>query len=433
MDTRAGGATAPAVPSPCAKKGERFPVRDIDLYGRLLLLEEPWFVDQIDMDERGQEIHVMVEMRGGAKLPCPECGQADCTVKDRRPRAWRHLDTCQFKTLIHGPVPRVECPKCGVKTVEPPWAHKHSRFTLLFERLAVMALQEMSVKGSCRLLRVTWDEADGIMARAVERGLARRDLSNLRRIGIDEKAVGKGQNYVTIVHDLDTSKVVWVGVERTQETLDRFFETLGPEGCERIECIAMDMWEPYRAACRRWIADADNKTVLDRFHLDKHLNEAVNDVRKAEHRALKEQGIELLTGSRYDWLYRPENLPPESEARFNELRQYDLETVRAWAIKENFRHFWTYVYEANARKFFDQWHFWATHSRLKPIITAAKRMKRHFERIITYFRHRVTNATAEGINNKIQSVTKKAYGFRNRQRFINAIYFHCAGLQLCPL
>ena len=173
-------------------------MRDIDLYGRLLLLAEPWFVDQIDMDEQGQEIHGMVELRGGAKLACPECGQADCTLKDRRARAWRHLDTCQFKTLIHASVPRIDCPKCGVKTVEPPWAQKHSRFTLLFERLAVMALQEMSVTGARRLLRISWDEADAIMARAVQHGLARRDLSNLRRIGIDEKSVGKGQNYVTM-------------------------------------------------------------------------------------------------------------------------------------------------------------------------------------------------------------------------------------------
>ena len=407
-------------------------MRDIELYSKLLMLAEPWHVEEIEMDEAGQEIHVMVEMRAGSKLACPSCGRAGYSVKDRRPRAWRHLDTCQFKTLVHGCLPRIPCPKCGVKTVEPPWAQKHSRFTLLFERLAIAALGEMSVKGACGLLRITWDEADTIMSRAVEYGLSRRDLSGLRRIGIDEKSARKGHNYVTIVHDLETSKVVWVGVDRTQETLDRFFEMLGAEGCEQIECITMDMWEPYRAACRRWIPDADEKTVLDRFHLDKHLNDSVNEVRKAEHRALSEQGCDLLKKTKYDWLYRPENRPPASEARFAELRHYDLKTVRAHAIKETFRHFWGYVYEANARKFFARWYYWATHSRLKPIIAAAKRMKKHFARIITYFRYRVTNSIAEGINNKIQTVKKKAYGFRNRQRFISAIYFHCAGLQLSP-
>jgi transposase len=407
-------------------------MRDIELYSKLLMLEWPWQVDDIEMDEKGREIHVMVEMEVGAKLPCPECGRADCSVKDRRERAWRHLDTCQFKTLIHASVPRIDCPQCGVKTVQPPWAGKHARFTLLFERLAIAALQQMSIKGTCQMLRITWDEADAIMRRAVEFGLKRRDRSNPRRIGIDEKSAGKGHDYVTIVHDLDTSKVVWVGEEREEATLDQFFEWLGAEGCRRIECIAMDMWAPYRASCRRWIDEADNKTVLDRFHLDKHLNEAVNEVRKAEHRALQEQNIDLLKGTRYDWLYRPENRPAKSEARFRQLRHYDLQTVRAYAIKENFRHFWSYVYEANARKFFQEWHFWATHSRLRPIIKAAKRMKNHFERIITYFRHRATNSIAEGINNKIEAAKRKAYGFRNRKRFINAIYFHCAGLQLCP-
>lgn len=408
-------------------------MRDKDLYKTILGLESPWSIMDVTMDVAGETITVRVELKPGATLPCPACGKKDCSIKDRRERTWRHLDTCQFKTIINAPLPRTACPECGVKTTAPPWAEKHSRFTLLFERFAIDALLEMSAKGTCRLLRLTWDEADGIMARAVARGLRKRDLSGLTRIGIDEKSVRKGHRYITVVYNLETSKVVWMGEDRREETLDRFFAVLSKAALARIECITMDMWKPYRASCRKWIPNADEKTVLDRFHIESHLNKAVDKVRREEHRALKAQGIDLLDRSKWDWLYHPENLPPAREMRFNELRQYDLKTVRGHAIKENFRHFWRYIYPANARRFFKAWYFWATHSRLDPIVKVAKSFKRHFERIVTFFKLRATNSIAEGINNKIQSVKKKAYGFRNTRRFMNAIYFHCAGLELYPL
>jgi transposase len=408
-------------------------MRDRDLYRTILGIESPWEITDVTLDAKGETITVRVELKPGVRLACPECGRDGCAIRDRRERTWRHLDTCQFKTLITAPLPRTECRDCGVKTVSPPWAERHSRFTMLFERFAIDALLEMSVTGGCRLLRITWDEAARIIERAVARGLARRDFSTLRGIGIDEKSVRKGHRYVTVVYDLDTSCVIWVGEDRREETLDRFFASL-PEGViDQIECITMDMWEPYRASCRKWIADADEKTVLDRFHIERHLNEAVDTVRKREHRELMAEDIDLLAKSKWDWLHRPENVPPKREATFKELRQYDLKTVRAHAIKENFRHFWNYIYPGNAKRFFQDWYYWATHSRLQPIITVAKRIKKHFERILTYFRFRATNSTAEGLNNKIQAIKTKAYGFRNLHHFMNAIYFHCSDLELHPL
>ena len=407
-------------------------MRDTSLYQQILGLEAPWQVSEVTLDAQGETITVRVTLPEGVRLPCPVCGRPDCSIKDRSDRTWRHLNTCQFMTLLVASLPRTICPECGVKTITPPWALKHSRFTLLFERLAIDMIQEMSMSAACRLLGLTWDEADGIVERAVRRGLARRDLSQLRRIGIDEKSVLRGQRYITVVYDLDTSRVIWMGEDRTEETLDGFFSSLPEEVLEQIQCLTMDMWKPYRASCRKWIKDADQKTVLDRFHIERHLNEAVNDVRKAEHRELKKHGIDLLEHTKWDWLYHPENLPPEREARFENLRQYDLKTIRGHAIKENFRHFWNYAYPANARKFFKRWYFWATHSRLEPMVKVAKMLKRHFDRIVSFSRLRATNSTAEGINNKIQTINKKAYGFRNVQRFINAIYFHCGGLDLYP-
>jgi transposase len=366
-------------------------MRDTSLYQQILGLHEPWKVERVVLDEAAGTITVHVALPAGTRLPCPECGRADCAIKDRAERTWRHLDTCQFRTLLRAPLPRTDCPTCGVKTIVAPWALKGSRFTLLFERLAIDALQEMSVEGASRLLGLTWEEAAGIMDRAVARGLERRDVSSLRRIGIDEKAVLKGHRYIT-----------------------------------------MDMWAPYRASCRKWVVDADAKTVLDRFHIERYLNAAVDDVRRAEQRMLKSYGIDTLDRTRWDWLYHPENLPPERLADFEELRDSDLRTARAYALKENFRHFWDYKRAGNARRFFEDWFAWAMGSALEPVKKVARMFERHFDRILTYFRHRATNATAEGLNNKIQTIKKKAYGFRNVDRFINATYFHGAGLRLHP-
>ena len=408
-------------------------MRDTALYEQILGLSAPWQVTGVTMDQQAQTITVQVELPPAATLACPACGRAGCTIKDRQDRQWRHLDTCQFKTLIRAPLPRTDCPECGVKTIAPPWALKHSRFTLLFERFAIDALLEMSIQGACRLLQISWDEADGIIERAVGRGLARRDLSKLRRIGIDEKQVLSGHRYITLVYDLDTAKVVWMGEDRTEATLDRFFESLSKEVLGQIECITMDMWKPYRASCRRWIAGADEKTVLDRFHLERHLNNALNDVRKQEARDLAASGSQLLKKTKFDWLYRPENLPAERAERMLENRHYDLKTGRAWAIKEHFRRMWNFVFPEGARRFFKGWYFWATHSRLTPMIKVAKMFHEHLERILTYFTQRVTNSLAEGVNNKVEAIKRKAYGFRNVQRYINAIYFHCGGLDLYPL
>jgi transposase len=409
-------------------------MKDTELYRVLLGLKEPWQIEAVALSEAEETITVRVGLPPNTRLSCPECGTPGCTIKDRRERTWRHLDTCQFKTLVAAPLPRTDCPKCGVKTITPPWAQPHSRFTLLFERLAIEALLEMTTTGACRLLRLTWDEADGIMQRAVGRGLSQRDLSGLRRIGIDEKAVLKGHNYVTVVSDLDTSKVVWVGPDRTKETLEGFFQSLPPGVPAQIDAIAMDMWQPYRSVCRKWIPNAESKIVLDRFHIEKHLSQAVDAVRREEHRELTAEGRNDLKATRYAWLYRPENLPPTYQRReFEHLRNSNLRTARAWAIKEQFQRLWFYRYPGCARRFFEDWHEWAIKSRLEPMKKVAQRLLKHLPRILNYIRHGVTNARAEGINNKIQTIKKKAYGFRNIPRFINAIYFHCAGLKLHPL
>ena len=405
-------------------------MRDIELYKAILGLTPPWTVVSVNLDVKGQQVTVHVQA-GDGPFPCPEC-QTTVPGYDRKPRRWRHLDTCQFTTWIEVEVPRVECPTHGVKQLPVPWAEPGSQFTALFERFAIDLLRECAVQGGADLLRITWDEAWGIKARAVARGLARRGRTVVARLGVDEKAIAKRHRYLTVVADLERSRVLYLAEDRKQESLDGFWTTLTPAQREGIEAIAMDMWEPYIQSTLVHLDDATAKIVFDKFHIAKHLHDAVDKVRKAEHRALQQAQDDRLTGTKYLWLMRPQAMTDAQRATFRGLQRSDLKVARAWALKERFRHFWAYTYRGAAQRFFARWFWRATHSRLKPMAKVAKLIQRHLPNVLTYLRHRLTNAGLEAVNATIQWVKKTARGFRNVEHFKTAIYFHCGGLDLYP-
>jgi len=225
---------------------------------------------------------------------------------------------------------------------------------------------------------------------------------------------------------------MYVGEGRQQSSLDGFWETLREEQKQSIAAVAMDMWDPYVASVREHVPGADRKIVFDKFHIAKYLGEAVDRVRRGEQKTLKAAGDDRLTGTRYDWLRHPAGMEAKDRREFALLRNSGLKTARAWALKETAMAMFEYIYERPARKHFHWWHNWAVRSRLKPMIEVGRMLQRRFENIITYLRHRVTNAASESINAKIQWVKYTARGFRNKQNFANAIYFHCGGLDLRP-
>jgi transposase len=290
----------------------------------------------------------------------------------------------------------------------------------------------VTCKARPRLLRISWDEAWALMGRAVARGLAAKPAKVPARVGVDEKSVGQGQDYITVVSDLDAGTVEYIADERRQASLDGYFTGLTAGQREQIQAVAMDMWEPYIRSVRGNLTDPDNKIVFDRYHVMGYLGTAVDTVRKREHRALVAAGDNRLAGSKYLWLYSAENLPERHIQRFAALRAVDLKTGRAWAIKENLRHFWTYQRRGWGERHWRRWYFWATHCRLRPVIDAAKTLKRHQAGLLSYFTHRITNAAAESLNSRIQAIRVAARGYRNRDNFKTAIYFHCGGLQLYP-
>jgi transposase len=305
-------------------------MQDRQLYAEILGIRAPWFVDRVELKLSDGEVHVHLEHHEVGQWPCPECGEA-CRQYDHQPeRQWRHLDTCQYQTILHAKPPRAECDQHGVRVVKLPWAEPSSRFTALFERLAIDWLTAASQKAVGERLDLSWDEVHGIMERAVERGLERRQAEPLARLGVDEKAFRKGQKYFTLVNDLERSRVLYVAEDRTQTSLDGFWPTLSPEQVASIEAVAMDMWDPYIASVREHVPEAGGKIVFDKFHIAKHLGEAVDRVRRRENKTLRAAGDDRLAGTRYDWLRHPAAMDPKDRREFAALRNSNLKTARAW-------------------------------------------------------------------------------------------------------
>jgi transposase len=407
---------------------------DRTLYATILGITPPWDVARVELDDTAKAVHVWIEERPGTTFPCPEC-QTVSPLHDHVERSWRHLDTCQYETRLHARVPRVDCAEHGVKTVPVPWATAHSRFTVLFERLAIAWLKEATPAAVARRLGLTWEEANGIVERAVQRGLARRPSMAGRRLGIDEHSYLKHFQFVTMVVDLDEQTVLHVADDRSAETLAAYFESLSIDERLAIEAIAMDMWDPYRRTVRDYVPDGDTKIVFDKFHVMRHVMEAMDQVRRREQRELRARGDRRLTGTKFLWLKTTvgrHDFTAASRRQFRQLRESTLKSARAWAMKEAFRHIWAYQSIPAARAFFDRWQAWAIRSRLKPMIHVAGIIRRHLENILNYLVHRITNAVTEGLNAKIQWIKYSSRGFRNRERFKLAIYFHCGGLDLDP-
>ncbi len=400
-------------------------------YEQLLGLTFPWVVSEVDIDTQAMQLTIHVIWTSGNKAPCPECNQP-CTLQDhRQERKWRHLDTMQFETIIACCVPRAHCLTHGDKTIRAPWAEPHSRFTSLFERFAIdVIVAAKNLTQAKQLLRLSWDQLQRVQEQAVSRGLARRGGERIPHVGMDEKNFRKGHNYISVLTDIDQGRVIDLVEERTTEAAKTLWNALTNKQKTSVEAVAIDMWDAFMNAAREVVPQAD--IVHDKYHVASYLGKAVDLVRRGEHRALGRVGDSSLTGTKYLWLRNRVNWSTEEQKMFRSLAIDALKVGRAWAMKEMFQKMWSYTYVGSAMSFFKRWFFWATHSRLKPMVNVAKTLKRHLTGILAYLKHHITNAVTEGLNSKIQSIKANARGFRNFQHYRIAILFHCGKLSLYP-
>jgi transposase len=378
--------------------------------------------------EKGGEIVVYLELDRRCKSVCSSCKRKVPRYDTLKERRWKHVPMWGIPiTLAYSPR-RVKCPKCGIRVEDIPWTQGKSPIALpLTVVLATWArILAWNVVG--QIYGFHWNTVRKAVKDIVDYGLENRDLSNLLYIGVDEISRKKGHVYHTQVYDLTEKKLIWSGEDRTSETLKAFFDYLGEDHCKKIEAVCCDMWAPYVDAIKEHLPNA--LLVFDKFHIVRHLLNAVDDVRKEEAKRLDS---DLLKKTRYIWLKNPWNLTEIQKTKLSDLEKINLKVNRAYILKEAFRRFWDYSYPAWAKKYLDRWFWWATHSRLEPIRKFAWMIRRHQDDILNYFKVRIDNGAVEGLNNKAKSISHRAYGYRSAETFKLALYHSMSDLPMPQL
>lgn len=396
-------------------------MNELKLFTLALGLHKPWKVVNTEFSKETGRLDLTIDFDRGATFACPACGSGNCPVHDTRERQWRHLNFFQYETYIHARVPRINCGQCGVKQVEVPWSRSGSGFTLLFEMLILQLSREMSIAAVAELTQVYSNRIWRILGHYVEEARKEIDLSEFHVLGIDEFSVRKGHDYVTTFSDIDESRVLYVAESRRKEVIGEFTDDLQARGYEpeSIDLICCDMWDPYLNGINKNLSKAN--VIFDRFHIMKQMNEALEKVRRAE-----QQHNKNLKNTRFIWLKNPKNLTEKQTSIVDELLKLDLKTAKAYQIKLALSRFWEIKFPKEAERYLKKWYFWATHSRLEPVIKVARTIKRHWQGVINYTYSRITNGVVEGLNSKIKTAMKRAYGFK-RLNYLRTIVYLIAG------
>jgi len=400
------------------------------LYERILGLSSPWHVTGVDLNEDHQEVTVHVSCDAGVKLPCPLCGQPSPRYDSRR-RTWRHLDTCQFQTWVTADVPRVQCAQHGCRTVQVPWAEGNSRYTQLFEARVIGWLKEASIHAVGRQLKLSWSAIDGIMTRAVKRGLKTRQALSSQHIAVDETSFRKGHDYVTIISNAE-GLVLAVEDGKSSESLARFYQRLTEQQKRNVRSVSMDMSPAYRKATLQYVPDARKKIAFDHFHIAQSLTDALSATRKAEMRTVDMHLRQEAHQSRFHWLRNRHTLTDIQREKLNRLTMALSDTALVWYFKEKARDIWKGNRVRGAKAAWQEWIGLAKASSIRPLITVAGQIEDNLWGILNAMRLQASNALAEAINSKIRLLRVRACGFRNKERFKRAILFHFGGLVMEP-
>ena len=401
-----------------------------EFYMSLLGIGPRWTVSSVERDSKEKEVTAIVNYHGD-NYRCPECDKSS-KLHDHRKRRWRHLDSCNHKTIIECDVPRVICQEHGVKQIPVSWAEKGSRFTMEFEIAVLLWLKDDPISTVAKNFSLSWDQVDRIMSKAVKRGLSRRQQSVPKNIGIDETSFQKRHEYVTVILDKDSDTVIDILDDRKSNTLKAWFKNQQQSDLSGLRSITMDMWDPFIKAVKGHFKDAKKLIAFDRFHVSGHFSKALNKVRAAEHRELST--MSPLKGSKYQWLKNSGKTDNRLKKRreFLDITRMDLKTARAWRMKEAAAKLWNFSYMGVAVKHWNQLLKWLSRSRLKPMMAVGKLIRRYFWGIMNAIRNKANNSMLEAKNSRIQHIKKIACGFRSRERFKNAILFHLGGLDLTP-
>jgi transposase len=385
-----------------------------------LFAAKGWRVTAATRDDQQRLVMHLEPTRASAI--CSGCGETKHRIHDLKPaREWRHLDVWHVPTLVRSAVRRVRCRHCGVRVEQMPWARTRSRFTHAFEADVLRRARDTSISGVCRQLGLHWTSVMRLIERWVEESAARHFRRPLKHIGVDEVSYGRGQHkYLTVVWDHDRSTIVWIGRGRDRDALDGFFAKLGPKRSHRLVAVTMDMAQGYIAAVSAHAPQA--AIVFDRFHIERYLTWAVDEVRKQEFWRRGGAYRKAVRGKRFLLLRKYRRVHWRKRGGLAELLVMNKRLFRTYVLKEQFEHAWTYTTARGMREFLVRWRRLLNWSRLRPLIQFWEMLWRHVDGVTAWAEYRLSNAAVEGNNSRIRGLSQRGRGYRNPNNLMLVLY-----------
>lgn len=385
------------------------------------------YASAYDITEEGLVFTVRPRWR---KPRCGCCGKVAPGYDQQPERGWRGESLGDVRVILRYAPRRVECHDCGILVEQIPWARQGSGFTRDFEEKVAYMAQITDKTSVTRLLGISWRTVGRIVQSVVDERLNPERLKGLRTIGIDEFSYRKHHNYITLVVDHDTQRVIWAAEGKSADTLGGFFDLLDESTRDGIKFATMDMSASYIKAVTERLPSA--QIIFDRFHVQKLVSEALDEVRRAEVRELEEEEGKVVKKSRYSLLKNPWNLTPKEKQKLADIQKNNTRLYRAYLLKETFANALDYRQPKRAEEALDDWLAWASRSKLKAFVKVARTIRKYKEGILAYIRDRYSNGLVEGTNNKLRVIARRAFGFHSADALISMLFLNCGGIALHP-
>ena len=396
-----------------------------ELFQAALGLLPPWLVDHCTFTVESGRLDLYLDFPRGSSFACPLCAEP-AKAYDTESLTWRHLNFFQHQAFLHARTPRVECSRCGIHRIAVPWARANSGFTLLFEAFVLQLVKVMPVLAAARLVGEHDTLVWRILHHYVDSARSKANHSSVTQVGIDETAARRGHDYVSLFVDLTQRKVLFVAPGKDAATVAAFaLDLQAHQGDpQAITEVSADMSPAFIKGVGDHLPNAS--LTFDKFHVVSLVNEAVDEVRRLERKLHPE-----LSGTRYIWLKNPANLTAHQEEQIQtfDFTRHHLKTTRAYQIRLVFQDLYDQPAE-DAAYYLNRWYFWATHSRIQPIIDVAKTIRRHQDGILRWFTSGINNGILEGINSLFQAAKAKARGYRSIRNIATIIYLIAGKLDL---
>jgi transposase len=396
------------------------------LFELALGIEDPMFIDKIEFDKVNGELHIHINFKRGGKFACSICGKKECSVHDTTEKTWRHLNFFQYKCFIHFRTPVTKCDDCGAHLFVPLWGRTQSGFTILFEALILTLAKEMPISKIAEITGEHDTRIWRIVATHVKKAYSEKDFSKVTKVGIDETSSKKGHKYVSIFVDMQEREILFATEGKDAKTIEKFALELPKHNgdADKITEVSLDMSKSFILGTKTNLKNAS--ITFDKFHVVKHLNEAIDEIRKNE-----QVQNPLLKGSRFVWLKNPSNLTVHQTATLKTLSKENKKLAKSYQMKLTFQDIYRTIWDSKVADIaIQKWLSWAVRSRLEPIKKFARLVKSHYAGILRFFDSRLTAGISEGINSRIQEIKRRAKGYRNINNFITMIYVEGANLKL---